>query len=306
MGKPPAPVHRLRKLFRSLFQLRAVRNQYRERLPFELRLRRRQKEISERARREWRGGYILDDDGDFIHVPAEMDVTVLERLTYKPAPEPIIAKVCPPGGTVMDVGANLGDWTLPMAKAVGPAGRVFAFEPIPFVAESVRKTLRINGFSNAAVVETALSDSQGEAPFSVIHDENEALNIRCSGFGIDDLGGFQITVSMTTLDAFAEAEKLERLDFIKVDVEGHESAVFKGAVNTLEKFRPAIVFEAGFPKETKADRQSIRDTLSGAGYSLVGMLIEHGVVEADWDTYAAFTDPFQTNSYCNVLCLHSG
>ena len=305
MGKPPAPVHRLRKLFRSLFQLRAVRNQYRERLPFELRLRRRQKEISERARREWRGGYILDDDGDFIHVPAEMDVTVLERLTYKPAPEPIIAKVCPPGGTVMDVGANLGDWTLPMAKAVGPAGRVFAFEPIPFVAESVRKTLRINGFSNAAVVETALSDSQGEAPFSVIHDENEALNIRCSGFGIDDLGGFQITVSMTTLDAFAEAEKLERLDFIKVDVEGHESAVFKGAVNCLDKFRPTIVFEAGFPHETEADRQSIRDTLAGAGYSLVGMLIEHGVVEADWESYVAFDDPFDADFHCNVLCLHS-
>jgi FkbM family methyltransferase len=306
MGRQPAPIHRLRKLFRSLFQLRVARNQYRERLPFEFRFRHRQKEISERAKKEWRGGYILDDDGDFIYVPAQMDITVLERLTYKPAPEPIIAKVCPPGGTVMDVGANLGDWTLPMAKAVGPSGRVFAFEPVPFVAQSVKKTLKINGFANAEVVETALSDCQGETAFTVVHDENAVLNIRCSGIGIDDLGGFHITVSTTTLDAFAEAEKLERLDFIKVDVEGHESAVFKGAVDTLEKFRPAIVFEAGFPHEKEADRQSIRDTLSGAGYSLIGMLIEHGVVEADWDSYVAFSDPFDTDFYCNVLCLHSG
>ena len=304
MGKQPAPIHRLRKLLRALFHLRVIRRDARERIPFDLRFAAHQKKLAERARKEWRGGYILDDEGDFIYVPAQMDITVLERLTHKPAPEPIIAKVCPPGGTAMDIGANLGDWTLPMAKAVGPSGRVFAFEPVPFVANAVRKTLRINGLVNAAVCETALSDRQGETPFTVVHDDNAILNIRCSGIGIDNLGGSEITVPMTTLDAFVEAEELDRLDFIKVDVEGHEAAVLKGAEETLSRFHPAIVFEAGFPQETREDRENIRNTLEGQGYYPVGMLLEHGIVETDWDTYVAFEDPFDRKFYCNVLCLH--
>lgn len=305
-----SPLHAFTKLFRSLFHLRLIRAEKRERLPWELRLKSRQEKLTQRARRDWRGGYILQDDGDYAYVPAQLDVTVLERLTYKPAPEPIIAKLCPVGGTVMDIGANLGDWTLAMANAVGREGRVYAFEPIPYLAEAISKTLRINGFTNSQAREIALSDQEGEASFTLVLADNELVNVRCSGLngGTSDLdvGGATaqtITVTTTTLDSFVAAEGLERLDFIKIDVERHEAQVLGGAKETLARFRPAVIFEAG--NEEEADRRAIHQALSSLGYEITGIPIEHGIVETDWQAYLAQEAPFAPNRHCNVLCLPS-
>lgn len=303
MPSRPAPLHAIRKLFRSLYQLRSLRTRHRERLPLRLHLKWRQSELTRQAQRQWRGGYILTDDGDFVYVPKELDITTVERLVYEPAPEPIIAKVCPPGGTVMDVGANLGDWSLAMAKAVGRAGRIYAFEPVPFLAEALAKTFRINGFADAVVSALALSDSIGEAPFTIGHGDDELLNVRCSSLTADIGKGVHTTVKTTTLDAFCAERKLERLDFIKIDVENHEPAVIRGGVGAIGRFKPAIVFEAGHWEEKRGDRERIRECLEPLGYRVVGIPIEHGIVETDWDTYLAFEPPFMEAFHCNVLCL---
>ncbi|HIN22624.1 MAG TPA: hypothetical protein EYM71_12490, partial [Rhodospirillales bacterium] len=107
MQTPSAPLHGLRKLFRSLYHLRVLRTRKRERMPLRLHLKARQQKLTQEAKRDWRGGYILTGAGDFVYVPRQLDITTVERLVHEPAPEPIIPKVCPPGGTVMDVGANL-------------------------------------------------------------------------------------------------------------------------------------------------------------------------------------------------------
>ena len=296
------PLHGLIKLFRSLFQLRNLRARKRERTPLKLFLSSRQKALAQQVEREWTGGYILTGNGDFIYLPKELDITTLERLTNDPAVEPIIAKVCPPGGTVIDVGANMGDWALPMAKAVGGTGRVFAFEPVPYLAEALNKTFRINGFSTSAVTRKALSDSIGEAPFTIAQNEGDLLNVRCSGLSVDLEDGYQTTVSTTTLDAFCEEEQIDRLDFIKIDVESHEAAVIRGGAGVIERFRPAIVFEAGHWQETPEQRQIIHDTLAPLGYRIAGILIEHGIIEADWDSYLAFEAPFKKPLFYNILC----
>ncbi|MBL6933407.1 MAG: FkbM family methyltransferase [Rhodospirillales bacterium] len=287
------PLHSLIKLFRSLLQLRNLRARKRERTPLKLLFPSRQKALTKRAENEWTGGYILTDDKDFIYIPKELDITTLERLTHEPAPEPIIAKVCPPGGTVMDVGANMGDWALPMAKAVGATGRVIAFEPVPYMADALAKTFQINGFSSSVVSLKALSDSIGEAAFTIAQKEGDLLNVRCSGLGIDLEGGHQTTVATTTLDAFCKEENIDRLDFIKIDVESHEAAVIQGGACAIERFQPAIVFEAGHWQETPEHRQIIHDTLAPLGYRVVGILIEHGLIETDWESYLAFKTPFR-------------
>jgi FkbM family methyltransferase len=282
-----------------------LRTRKRERLPFRLHLNSRQRKFDQQAEREWRGGYILTDGGDFVYVPQQLDITTVERLVHDPAPEPIIAKVCPPGGTVMDVGSNLGDWSLPMAKAVGTKGQVYAFEPVPFLADALTKTFQLNGFENGVVSHMALSDSIGEAAFTIAHSDGELLNVRCSSLTADIGKGVQTTVSTTTLDAFCANEKLDRLDFIKIDVENHEPAVIRGGAGAISRFQPAIVFEAGHWEEKREDRESIRDTLEPLGYRIAGILIEHGIVETNWDTYLAFEDPFMNEFYCNILCLPS-
>jgi len=302
MKTPVDPLHGLIKLFRSLFQLRNLRAGKRKRTPLKMHLRSRQDALTKQAEREWTGGYILTDDRDFIYLPKELDITALERLTHDPAPEPIIAKVCPPGGTVMDVGANMGDWALPMAKAVDATGRVFAFEPVPYLADALDKTFRINGLSTSVVSRKALCDSIGEAIFTIAQQEGDLLNVRCSGLGVDLEDGFQTTVATTTLDAFCEEQHIDRLDFIKIDVESFEAAVIQGGAKAIERFRPAIVFEAGHWQETPEQRQIIHDTLAPLSYRIVGILIEHGVIEADWDSYLAFEAPFQKPLFYNILC----
>jgi len=95
------------------------------------------------------------------------------------------------------------------------------------------------------------------------------------------------------------------LDFIKIDVENHEPAVIRGAASAISQFQPAIVFEAGHWEENSEDRESIRNTLEPLGYRVVGILIEHGIVEANWDSYLAFEYPFTNELYCDILCFPS-
>ncbi|MBC8337547.1 MAG: FkbM family methyltransferase [Alphaproteobacteria bacterium] len=203
----------------------------------------------------------------------------------------------------MDVGANMGDWALPMAKAVGATGRVIAFEPVPYMADALAKTFQINGFSSSVVSLKALSDSIGEAAFTIAQKEGDLLNVRCSGLGIDLEGGHQTTVATTTLDAFCKEENIDRLDFIKIDVESHEAAVIQGGACAIERFQPAIVFEAGHWQETPEHRQIIHDTLAPLGYRVVGILIEHGLIETDWESYLAFKTPFRQPFFYNILCM---
>ncbi|NQV82309.1 MAG: FkbM family methyltransferase [Rhodospirillales bacterium] len=189
-----------------------------------------------------------------------------------------------------------------MAKAVGTSGRVIAFEPVPYLADALTKTLRVNGFLTSVVSRKALSDSTGEAAFTIAQNEDDIHNVRCSGLGVVLEDGHQTTVATMTLDDYCEKEHIDRLDFLKIDVESHEAAVIQGGAATIGKHQPAIVFEAGHWQETREHRQTIHDTLAPLGYRVVGILIEHGIIEADWDSYLAFVPPFKKPLFYNILC----
>jgi FkbM family methyltransferase len=305
MTSPVDPLHRLIKLFRSLFQMRNLRRRAREHTPLNLYLRLNQKLLIKQTKKNWSGGYILTDKGDFVYVPKELDITALERLSREPVAEPIISKVCPPGGTVIDVGANMGDWALPMSKAVGANGKVYAFEPVPYLASALEKSFRINGLFNTVVSRKALSNKIGNENFTIPRQDSSSSNVRCSGLGVDIKNSYQSKVETSTLDAFCEKENFNKLDFIKIDVESHEAAVIQGGSETIKKFLPSIVFESGHWQETEEHRQNIRDVLEPLGYRIVGVLIEHGVIETDWNSYIKFEEPFQKSLFYNVLCQHT-
>src|SRR5260221_653672 len=90
---------------------------------------------------------------------------------------------------------------------------------------------------------------------------------------------------------------------VKIDVEGHERAVLEGARATLARFHPALVIETGH--ETIADRAAIAALLRGAGYDLVGVLLDHGVAPAGWDAYASGAAPCVPGEVHNLLVLPS-
>ena len=146
-----------------------------------------------------------------------------------------------PGDVVVDVGANKGSYLYWLRRAVGPAGRVFAFEPQPGLARYLESASRSLGWDNVAVREIALSDSAGRRVLHVPGWENSpgaSLEAPASASGDRDR---QTEVETDTLDH--QLDGAGRIAFLKVDVEGHELAVFRGAEKTLAASRPALLFE---------------------------------------------------------------
>ena len=146
-------------------------------------------------------------------------------------------------GVALDIGANIGMTALVLA-ALAPAGRVLAVEPSPRTAQALRETLALNGMDGRVEVEQcAVSAAPGEAQFHF--DAGHSAGSKLVNEGTMDRAsiGAPVTVPVTTLDALAEAHGLERLDLVKVDVEGFEGDVLDGAAATIARHRPAFILE---------------------------------------------------------------
>jgi FkbM family methyltransferase len=167
-----------------------------------------------------------------------------------------------PGATVFDVGANVGAYTLLFAQWVGPSGTVVAFEPAPASAAGLRHQLRLNGVADRVqVVESAVADIVGTAAFAA--DRASGANALISA---GHAGEHAVMVTTTSLDAFCEAKRI-RPDVIKIDVEGAEMAVLRGARRTLAaegvqafmEFHPAVWPSLGVtPEVIRAELASHR------------------------------------------------
>ncbi len=136
---------------------------------------------------------------------------------------------------IADIGANIGNHTLDFSTY---AERVYSFEPVKFTYDTLCSNVHQNGLSNVTPVNLALSDRSGCAEINIVAD-----NIGASGFG--DRGDTSQCVQVEMRrgdDVFAELD-LPRLDFIKIDVEGHEESVLGGLTKTIKKYRPIIMME---------------------------------------------------------------
>jgi len=284
--------------FRDLFRARALRRQWRRRLPLAKRLKWWRRNIDRQAREQWPGGYISLEKGGYLYISNKNDVWAYENLVHPRRHEPLIGNCCLPGHVAIDVGANFGEWAMPMATAVGPKGRVFAFEPVPHLAEGLEKSFRINGLWQAQVVKKALCNSNGETKMN--YDEGHSGKSSLIGSHDPDNRTRKLTVQTVTLDNFVDAEGLDRLDFVKIDVEGCEAMVLEGATDTLGRLCPALILEAGL--ETPSDREKISEILMSAGYDMGGINLEHGILETSWDDYRALSGPF-VGACCNVVFL---
>lgn len=144
------------------------------------------------------------------------------------------------GDVVVDVGLNHGLHSKNLLSLVGDSGLVVAFEPVPDFVELVKREVG----SDIRIIQKALSDKSGVGKF--LHMTKA---IGESGFlervNVLDRGAVEILVEISTLDA--ELKNIDRLKFIKIDVEGHEISVLKGGADTIKKFRPLISIEYGKP-----------------------------------------------------------
>jgi len=146
----------------------------------------------------------------------------------------IYQRVLRPGGVALDVGANLGIHSLVMSKCVGFAGHVYAFEPSPSIASRFEANVALNDARNITLRKMGL----GEAPYEMhFDDRSDEFNIGLSSFS----PGGSSRAPVTSVDS--DYHDSRPLQLLKIDVEGMELGVARGARAVLAKHRPALVLE---------------------------------------------------------------
>lgn len=177
------------------------------------------------------------------------------------------------GFTVIDVGGNVGQTALAMAKKVGDSGKVISFEPYPATVKRFKKNLELNqDIKNIRLENYALGDFDGS--ISLFQDcvTNSGGN-RVLYSDTENHVGVE-RVPATTLDSYLAKEKsITGVDLIKIDVEGFEMSVLRGAEQTLLKYKPKLVVEVDDKNLTKqgATTDDLVTFLRRLDYSLIDL-----------------------------------
>jgi len=176
-----------------------------------------------------------------------------------------------PGDTVFDIGANIGLWAMGAAFRASPSGTVYAFEPVPENVSRLRKNLELNRLDNVNCEMLALSDMEGTASlFKPSYDNSGHPTL-----GRRKLVEIEIKTHTTTLDSYCGQHGIHHVDFVKIDVEGAELMVFRGAQQLLSSpDSPAILFEVN--EETAA-------ILGSSSTMVKSLLAEHGYTSFRYD-----------------------
>ena len=215
-------------------------------------------------------------------LPAQLSLRLraerhIRRVFGLHAPADLVTSLVPPNRNAVDVGANRGIYTYWMAKR---AAMVDAFEPQPSLAAYIRRA----NLRNVRVHESALSDHAGTAKLLVPADDGLARiassdrSDAVSAAAEADLGArTELGIQTLTLDSFNLAD----LGFLKIDAEGHELAVLRGANETIARSRPVVFIESEARHAHGAPTSVIELMLGRYGYSRAAFVRRWALVEIE-------------------------
>ena len=170
-----------------------------------------------------------------------------------------------PGMTFLDIGANVGYFTLLASRRVGESGRVIAVEPGPYVHARLSKVVAENGLK-AELHQIGLSDKDGTCtlylPAGDTHNYSPTM-VKYDG------AGEPVEVPVRRLDDCLKLWKVDTVDLLKIDIEGHEGKAFAGAGEALASGRIKAIlceFNDFWLRETGTNPQALHDTLTGLGF----------------------------------------
>ncbi len=161
-----------------------------------------------------------------------------------------------PGWTIVEMGANIGSHTVPLAKWIGGKGRLYAFEPQRIVFQTLCANIALNDLLNVVAFQQAVGSQSGAIIVPDLNYEKE------NNFGGLELGRYQQgeSVPLVALDALA----LKACHFIKMDIEGMEREAILGAQATIERFRPLLYLE----NDRQDQEAELIRTLASMGYQM--------------------------------------
>ena len=192
---------------------------------------------------------------------------VRRRLVVQQYPELFFAqRLVQPGDVCVDIGANLGYYAVPLARRCGPEGRVYAVEPVPLFARILQENVARAGLENVTLVRQALGAEAGMAQMGTPRVEGVFRHGRTRVLG----EGGHLAVQTYAVpvarpdDLFAG---LDRLDFVKCDVEGYEIQLFPHFLETLHRHRPVVQVEIS----TAEKRRRMAELLAPLGYRVCAL-----------------------------------
>lgn len=205
------------------------------------------------------------------------------------------------GDVALDIGANIGAHTLPLARLVGPQGKVIAFEPTAFAFQKLLKNIGLNPDLAARIVpeQVMLIGNGWEEPAQALYaswplTEGEQVHRQLCGVLKSTSGA-----RAATLDDYLAESPMGRVAFIKMDVDGHEYQVLRGSQRTLARHRPVIVMEMApyLLSEKQSSLEELLALLRAAKYT-----IETLVTGRPWPLEARFVRAMvKEGSSANVI-----
>jgi FkbM family methyltransferase len=188
--------------------------------------------------------------------------------TWEPHVVSAISGVVSEGDTVIDIGAHIGFYTLLLSKLAGREGKVIAFEPLPGNFSILEENIRLNGLcSRIRAVNKAVFDRSIDGMELVVPvDESSSLTSSPWASLLFKKGGERVTVKTVSLDDFL-SESDSQVRFIKMDAEGAEESIIRGALRTIERYRPAMLIELHHPDSHVEDHPAI-PLLHGLNYKI--------------------------------------
>jgi FkbM family methyltransferase len=197
--------------------------------------------------------HVLDVNGckiAFIHNDEGISNELLVFKNHEPISTELLKKELRNGFVCLDIGANIGYYALLERKIVGSEGKIIAVEPSPLNFACLKKNMHLNGFDDVLSFQFAFSIADGEISFLIDQQSNlsRVLNngaerVRTRISCRMPTGGWVIKVPTRSLDSFVAQNPLEKLDFLRMDVEGHEVQIYKGGRSAIKRFKPILFLE---------------------------------------------------------------
>jgi FkbM family methyltransferase len=141
---------------------------------------------------------------------------------------------------IIDIGANIGDYSLWFAKLVGAEGRIWAFEPSPATFDLLRRNIRANGLCNIVAVNKAVAETTGSSSFFLSAKQSGCASM--FEHNVPAVTG-RVEVETVALDEFIEQVGIDKLDIVKIDAQGAEWQILRGASKCWRRFRPLCLLE---------------------------------------------------------------
>jgi FkbM family methyltransferase len=239
--------------------------------------------------------YREDDAGDLqiIH-------SLLLVGSYEPETTRVLIQLLRPGMTMVDVGANIGYYTLLAARAVGPVGHVYAFEPVESTCQLLLRNVQANGYERrVTVVPKAVCDRTRRVRLYLSPRSSTTASL----YPDSTWNRPSVDVDAVSLDDFFSGEGWPRVDVVKMDIEGAEAAALKG-MRELSARNPTLSMIVEVPRSGGEGEFRIKafcDALQSLGFSRFTVLRRHwGEVQLPRDIPKLVS--LQRRVTVNLLC----